>query len=136
MSFASRPLQIISLISPERVTMTVRGEIDMATAPDFRDAMTSHLGHRSAGSLHLDLSGVGFMDSAGVHAMLAVQRTARLRSADLILARSSPQVNRLLDLMGLESRFAVESNAIVAGRDVGHDGRQPGDGLLSEGKYG
>jgi len=115
MAFASRPLQIISLVTPERITMIVNGEIDMATAPQFRDAMTDHLGHGSPTSMHLDLSGVTFMDSAGVYAMLAAKRRARLRRSDLVLARSSPRVNRLLDLMGLESTFAVEPNVTVAG---------------------
>jgi anti-sigma B factor antagonist len=114
-SIASKPLQILSLITPERITMTVRGEIDLATAPQLRHAMTDHLEHGSA-SLHLDLSGVTFMDSSGVQAMLAVQRRARPRGSDLILFRSSPQVNRLLELMGLELRFAIEPTAAtVAG---------------------
>jgi anti-sigma B factor antagonist len=113
MSIAPNPLRIFSLITPERTIITVHGEIDMATAPQFRHAMTNHLGHGPATSVHLDLSGVTFLDSAGVHAMLAVQRRARLRGSDLILVRSSPRVNRLLDLMGLESTFAAEPSATV-----------------------
>jgi anti-sigma B factor antagonist len=113
MSFAPRPFQIISLITPERITVFVHGEIDMAIAPQLRDAITGHLGHGSPTSIQLDLSGVTFMDSAGVHAMLAAKRSARLRRRDLVLARSSPRVNRLLDLMGLESTSAVEPNATV-----------------------
>jgi len=106
MSFLPEPLQIISRITPERVTMTVRGEIDVATAPRLRHAMTDRLAHGPATSLALDLSGVFFIDCAGVQALLVARRTARLLGGDLILTRTSPQVARLLDLLGLRSQFA------------------------------
>ena len=105
MSFLPEPLQIISRIAPERVTMTVRGEIDMATAQQFRHEMTDFLSPSAI--LHLDLSGVTFMDSTGVQAMLVVQRTARLLGGDLVLTRTSPQVARLVDLMGLRFQWVA-----------------------------
>jgi anti-anti-sigma factor len=116
MSFAPEPLQIISRITPERITMTVRGEIDLATAAQFRDAMTDHLAHGPANVMHLDLSGVSFMDSTGVQAILVVHRTARLLGGELVLARTSPQVARVLDLMGLrfESAVTPESSATAS----------------------
>ena len=114
MSFSPEALQIISRITPERITMTVRGEIDMATAPHFRHAMTDRLSHGSFTSLHLDLAGVTFMDTSGAYALLAVQRTARLLGGDLILTRSSPQVDRLLSLLALESTFPIEPAAATA----------------------
>ena len=114
MSFASTPLQILSLITPERTTMTVHGEIDMATAPQLRHVMTNQLRHGLVTSLHLDLAGVTFMDSSGAYALLAVQRTARLLGGDLVLTRSSPQVGRLLALLALESAFPVEPTAATA----------------------
>jgi len=41
-----------------------------------------------------------------VQALLVARRTARLLGGDLILTRTSPQVARLLDLLGLRSQFA------------------------------
>ena len=111
MSFVSQDLKIISRIAPERITMTVRGEIDITTAPEFRHAMTDHLWHGPATTLHVDLSGVSFMDSSGVQAMLAVQRTARLMGGGLIVTRTSPHVYRLLSLMGVAARFVGETQA-------------------------
>jgi anti-sigma B factor antagonist len=107
MSFLPEPLQIISRITPQRVTMTVRGEIDLATAPQLRHAMTDRLAHGPASSLALDLSGVSFIDCAGVQALLVVQRTAQLLGGDLILTRTSPQVARLVDLLGLRFQLAA-----------------------------
>jgi len=91
--------------------MTVRGEIDIATEPQFRHAMTDRVARDPAVSLHLELSGVTFIDCTGVQALLVAQRTARLLGGDLILTRTSRQVDRLLTLFRLESAFAVESDA-------------------------
>lgn len=106
MPFASEPLQIISRIIRGRVTMTVRGEVDLDTAPQLRQEMTVRLSHGSERSLHLDLSGVSFMDSAGLLALFTARRTARMLGGDLVLTRTSPQVDRLLTVTGAE--FAVE----------------------------
>ena len=100
--FASEPLQIISRIIPGRVTMTVRGEVDLDTAPQLRQKMTDVLSHGPEASLHLDLSGVSFMDSAGLLALFTARRTARLMGGDLVLTRTSPQVARLLAVTGAE----------------------------------
>jgi anti-sigma B factor antagonist len=43
----------------------VRGEIDIATAERLRDAIEPHMGPRQA--IVLDLSGVHFMGSVGLH---------------------------------------------------------------------
>jgi len=111
MSLGPEPLHIIARITSDRITMTVRGEIDIATAPQFRHAMTDRLARDPAVSLHLDLSGVTFMDCTGVQALLVAQHTARLLGGDLILSRTSRHVDRLVTLLRLESAFAVESDA-------------------------
>jgi anti-anti-sigma factor len=50
---------------------------------------------------------VSFIDCAGVQALLVVQRTAQLLGGDLILTRTSPQVARLVDLLGLRFQLAA-----------------------------
>jgi anti-anti-sigma factor len=48
--------------------LAVAGEIDMSNAAGFRDAL-SHAGTSGAG-LTVDLTGVGYLDSAGLTALL------------------------------------------------------------------
>jgi anti-anti-sigma factor len=119
MSFAPQPLQFNHRITPERITVIVRGEIDMATAAEFRAAMTDRLSDGSVTSVHLDLSGVSFMDSSGVHAMLSVQRAAQSVGGDLRVTRSSPQVDRLLSVMGLDCVFAEAVSEFTTARVLG-----------------
>jgi anti-sigma B factor antagonist len=106
MPFASQPLQITSRITPGRITMTVRGEVDLDTAPQLGQEMSDRLSHGADPRLYLDLSGVSFMDSAGLLALLTGQRAARLLGGELVLTGTSSQVARLLSVTGAE--FAVE----------------------------
>lgn len=59
------------------VTVTVAGEIDLDTAGRFRDAALSAL-TAAPKTLRLDLAGVSFMDSTGLHALMATKRRADL----------------------------------------------------------
>jgi anti-anti-sigma factor len=62
----------------------------------------------TATSFLVDLSGVTFMDSAGLRALIQV---LELRSGKDIIVQSSPQVFTLLHLVGLSD--GVLSNVVV-----------------------
>ena len=55
--------------------VTVAGEIDMSNADRFRDALG--LAAADGGSFVVDLTGVEYLDSAGVHALF--EHAARIR---------------------------------------------------------
>ncbi len=112
MSFAPEPLQILTEVTVASSTMIVRGEVDYATAPQLRHALTDRLSHGPSTTLHLNLAGVSFMDSAGLQALLVGQRTARILGGDLVLTGTSPQVARLLYITGIA--FTVEIRAGTA----------------------
>src|SRR3954447_6727001 len=80
-------------MAEDRVTVTVTGEVDMATA----DAMYQAATHDNAKSATLDLTGVTFFDSAAIHALI---RLAERFPAALEVLPSS-QVLRVLDISGL-----------------------------------
>ena len=63
-------LNIEIIPSHDAVIIRLTGEIDMATAPAVRSAALSAI-HRVSPYLHIDLSGVTFMDSTGLDALLA-----------------------------------------------------------------
>jgi anti-anti-sigma factor len=74
--------------------VSVRGEIDLVTAPLFRDAFTG-LGSRVV----VDLREVRFMDSSGL-ADLIEQKT-QTNGGQLRIVADSPPVLRLFELSGL-----------------------------------
>ena len=47
MSLAPAPLQIIDHVRSHENVLIVNGEVDLVTAPQFKDAMTDRLSHES-----------------------------------------------------------------------------------------
>jgi anti-sigma B factor antagonist len=72
--------------------LVVSGDMDLATTPVLQKAVAK-LGGKS---IALDLSGVAFIDSTGLHLLLDLRREyGRLR-----LAGASPAVEKLLAITG------------------------------------
>lgn len=75
------------------------GELDAYTVAQFREA----LGELSAKPrLIIDLSGVPFMDSAGLGALIGGIRRAREAGGDVAVACSRPTLTRLLHTTGFD----------------------------------
>lgn len=78
----------------------VRGEVDSATAPAFREAVNR--AQASGVPVVFDLGGVTFMDSSGLHVLLEAAGTQDEDPASGIIRQASRPVRRLLELTGLE----------------------------------
>ena len=85
--------------------LVVEGEVDLATAERFGEALLAVLdGHRE---LHVDLRAVTFMDSTGLRALLETRRRAEESGAVISLdVQPDGPVERLLDLAGVSDMFA------------------------------
>jgi anti-anti-sigma factor len=77
------------------------GELDMAAAFKLESGVDPLLEDEAVDSVQLDLSDVGFVDSAGLGALLALRERAQDRGIALEIARASDPVRRLLELTGL-----------------------------------
>ncbi|PRY40651.1 STAS domain-containing protein [Umezawaea tangerina] len=82
--------------------VSVSGEIDIATVRKLRWSLDSVAS--GSGPLVLDLSSVTFFGSVGVDCLLETARRAHAFRIDLRLIRS-PEVSRLLDLLGVRDEF-------------------------------
>ena len=80
------------------------GDIDTNAAETFQDMMLQVM-RRHSPSLLLDLSGVSFMDCAGLRALLLTQRRAGMRGGSVSLIAESPAVRRIIDLLGVRDLF-------------------------------
>ncbi len=78
------------------MTVIVRGELDVATAPELESRLVE-AEQTGARSLVLDLSGLGFMDSTGLRVVLGAASRAEQREARFAVMPSRP-VRRLLEL--------------------------------------
>jgi anti-sigma B factor antagonist len=81
--------------------VVAEGELDMAAAFKLESGVDRLLEDDSVEAVTLDLSEVGFVDSAGLGALLALRERAQDRGIALEIAAVSEPVRRLLDLTGL-----------------------------------
>ena len=110
--------------SPGVVTVVVTGEVDLDTAPTVRDEVLRQL-HEGA-TVHLDLGDVTFMDSSGLHVLLATTRRAALVGAELRLVRVSPRVQRLIVLTGTQT--VLEQTGIPGPAEIPSQATDRSDG--------
>ena len=103
----------------DRAVLRIDGDIDTCTAPQLRERVLDLAGH---GTVHIiaDLRGVGFLDSAGLGALVAGRKELRGRAGSLRLVPGPGRVVRVLRITGLSDAFALHScvlEAVTADRD-------------------
>jgi anti-sigma B factor antagonist len=87
---------------PEHATITVRGEVDLATKPAFVSAL-GEATDAGATTIALDLAGVGFLDSSGLGAVIDVVR----RGVRVVVRRPQPVVRRAFEVVLIDG-LAIE----------------------------
>jgi anti-sigma B factor antagonist len=85
---------------PDRTVegLSVHGEIDLATAEPFEEQASEAVMDAPGSSVLLDFSGVTFMDSAGLRALI---RVMELRSGKSLIVQPSRPVFKVLQLVAL-----------------------------------
>lgn len=76
------------------------GELDLATAPNFRDALFAAV-RSGARRLVLDLADLTFIDATGIGALLAVRQLAMASDGALAVANVSTHVARIFHVTGV-----------------------------------
>jgi anti-sigma B factor antagonist len=105
----------------DAAVLSVRGEIDLGTAPMLREALQPAL-ERYTGAVVVDLSEVPFIDSTGVHVLIdTLQRLEPHNRRLAIVCSEGGQVHQLLAMVALLDRLAVHpsrESAVIAGDDL------------------
>lgn len=100
-------LELESRESTDGVSVVVRGEVDMATAPQLREALTALLDD-GATRLVLDCRGLEFLDSSGIGVLIAVRK--RLGDdGSLTLDAPPAHVRKVLELTGVSEHVTITS---------------------------
>ena len=86
----------------EAVIVAPEGQVDLHNAAGLRDALIAGLESDAPGVV-LDLSGVDFLDSAGIGILVGAHRRARTAGKTFRLTGVGRRVQRVLDLSGLPS---------------------------------
>lgn len=85
-----------------------RGEIDLNTSPQLREAVLE--GVKEAGQVGVDLSGAEYMDSSGVATLVEGLKSAAEKDQPFVLMRPSSRVMKVLELARLDSFFDIRDS--------------------------
>ena len=111
------------------VIAALRGELDIASAPELREQLLSLL-RPAVSRLIIDLSAVGYADASGVAVLVGSGRRAGLLGGWLRLAAPSPEVARVLSATGIGQHLDIfpTVQAAITGQhpDTGAADARPG----------
>lgn len=88
------------------VVLSVKGEVDVATAPPLRQRLIA-LVDDGWKRIVVDLEGVDFLDSTGLGVLVSVLKRLRTNEGDLLLVCTRRQVLKVLEITGLTSVFSI-----------------------------
>lgn len=89
------------------VVAEIGGELDVVSAPRLRETLLLAI-RRHGPVICADLGGVTFLDSSGVHVLVATARRAWLEGGHLEVIRPSARAWRVITLLGLEDVMTGE----------------------------
>ena len=103
---SSTTLWITPVVSGDEAWLLVAGAIDLVTATQLSDAL--RVAERDGpGLVGLELSALNFIDSSGVHLLLAANRRARLAGRRFVVSKPSYPVRRVLSITGIDRKLEI-----------------------------
>jgi anti-sigma B factor antagonist len=102
----------------EAAVITLPEEIDISNADQVRDDLLSLL-NRGPAVMIVDMAQTTFCDSAGVNALVRAHKRATANGADMRLIVTSPGVQRILNITGVDSLITVYPSVTTALAGVG-----------------
>lgn len=89
--------------------LLVRGELDIASAPEIRKASCDLVAALAPGTrLVVDLGGLSFIDAAGLSAIVRLSNRVRAAGGTLRIEAVPPSIRRVFGLAGLELLLRLE----------------------------
>lgn len=88
------------------VVVRLTGELDLATAPDLAKVLSA-AADAGVGGLVVDLTDLRFIDSNGIHVLLAAGHRARVDGFPMTLRNPARQVLKVLQLTGVDQLMPI-----------------------------
>ncbi|HEY8296727.1 MAG TPA: STAS domain-containing protein [Candidatus Baltobacteraceae bacterium] len=100
----------------DALVFTLRGSLDLATAPSVRAALLEAADDNKH-EIIVDLTHVEFLDSTGLGALIGAHRRALEKSGRVALVIADGPIARLLNITGLMRVFGVYHSVAAALKD-------------------
>jgi anti-sigma B factor antagonist len=101
------------------VRLEVRGEVDLAVAPNLLDSVLCAAFSHDRHTIVVDLANTTFMDSSALAALVEADRRLRQASAHLVIANPSATITKAFEVSGLDGHLDIRrqwtTNAVADG---------------------
>jgi len=97
-------------VSGDTATVTLRGELDVATAPTLREQIV-RLISEGRSTIVFDCANLDFIDSTGLGVLIGARARSLAANGSVALAGVKPALQRLLVVTGIDSLFQQASAA-------------------------
>lgn len=89
--------------------LTLRGEIDVYTAPRLRQAIIDLV---DAGARHIvvDMGAVDFLDSTGLGVLVGGLKRVKVQEGELSIVTSQDKILKIFDITGLNKVFSIHDS--------------------------
>lgn len=106
MSAHSSGLEVTTEKAGEAAVVRIRGEVDLRSSPELREALLKLLEERPQ-RIVVDLGGVGYMDSSGVGTLVELKRRLDRGGGGVVLAALQPRVRSVFEVTRLDRFFIL-----------------------------
>ena len=83
-----------------------QGRLDAVTVPALEAVLDQHLAAKHV-RLVVDMSGVAYLSSSGLRALLRARKGAQAAGGDVVLCNMTPRVREVFEMIGFTSLFRV-----------------------------
>lgn len=94
-------MQLDFNIRNEILFVTLRGELDHNSAEQVRIKIDDKIDSLSIKNIILNFTGVTFMDSSGIGAVIGRYKKIKLRDGKLVVTNVNKNVNKIFEMSGL-----------------------------------
>lgn len=98
--------------SPLAAIVHLQGDVDLITAPEFRECMRSTASRNiHNGYVMVDLSELEYIDGGGLRVLEEGRELCQQRGRALVLVAPPPHIKRILEMVNLTDRLPVLNSA-------------------------
>ena len=108
-SFPNVNLDLETSTQGSASVITLRGEIDVYTAPRLRQALID-LVSRGATDIVVDMDKVDFLDSTGLGVLVGGLKRVKSNEGDLRLVVTQDRIMKIFDITGLSKVFPIHGS--------------------------
>lgn len=101
-------MEIRSVDNGDQVTLSVKGEIEVYSLPEFSRMAESYLGGPK--ELHLELSGLEYIDSSGLGFLVTLHERMARQGQKLVLGNLRSHVERVFRITRLDQILEIRSD--------------------------